>query len=707
MSRSRIAILVTLVLATAGICSCDSADRAQAAGRGETTPLATAQRFVAAVNAKDTAALEETLTEKAREGLRSGSGANLTGKALTDVKWGSPVVEGQAARVPFRATRDGESHDATLHLRRERGEWRIRALEVAIPGAESMTIDLESAGALAGELATAFAEGIAGSLAGGGASQGSSGGDAGSAAAKRLGEEMARGLERAFADALREGEARELARRRAAFAALKALPRDRFEASWRLDRDLRGTSAAAAVETLAAELGLSVDLGGERTRFAAPVSRDVRGQSRTAAIESIAADLGCRPLFPPLHELEALGDGALARALGTSGITGSAGGAEAAALAAGRSAAMPGAIRFEAGPPTAPFVHAGPFRISIDSVDQDPRYGTGSVEVVMRAYGLDPALAAAVAAVDESVSFEAVRDEQGRDLRVEPDVRYIGGGNLIRGACEERTSIELKGLVRDVPRIARIAGTQRLVLPASIVEIELSPLAAGTTGKAGKLRYTVREAGPATTVVIAGPEGMMQSLMVVGRAVDSSGMELAVHHEGTSTWTGGEAHYQIHCATAPARLDLKCVTSSELVEFPFAIDDVALPRAHEALAEIPRLSFAGHGAPVEARFVELRGAEEDFPKVLLSLSNHSNKDVARITARFEYLNAAGGILEDFPHTLSAPASFDGRDPLLEARKACQHEATAFFLPKGTATVRVTVDAVEFMDAQKWVRDEGR
>jgi hypothetical protein len=693
-----------VIAAIAGATSCDRTERAQAAGGVATTPLATAQRFIAAVNASDAAALEPTLTERAREELRAGMISAISGEPISEVVWGAPVVEGKIARVPFRATRAGETHDATIHERRERGEWRIHALEVARPGSGSMKLDLETVGAFAGRMASSLATEPSGTGASGPESQA---GGAAEAVATRMAQELADGIARAFEEAQRESETRELARRRADFEALKAVSRESFTASWKLDRDLRGVAAATAIETLAAELGLSVDFGGERARLSAPVTRDVRGHSRAFAIEAIAADLGCHPVFPPVHELEALGDGALARALGAALGGGPGAGSDAAALAAGRSAAIPGAIRFEAGPPAPMFAHSGPFRISVDSVEQDSRYATGSVEVVTRAYGLDPALAAALAAVDEAVSFEAVRDDQGRDLRVETDVRYLGGGRLVRGACEDRTTIELKGLLRDVPRIARISGTQRLVLPRGVVPIELSPLAAGHSGKDGKLRYAVREAGESTTVVFSGPEEMIAALMVVGRARDAAGMELAIQHESTTSWSGGEAQYQIHCSIAPARLDLKCITGREVVEFPFAIEGIALPRAHEAPAEIPRLSFAGHGAPVEARFVEIRAGQPGFPQVVLALSNHSNKDAETITARFEYLSAAGALLEDFPHTLSAPVTFDGRSPLLASRRSAEHETTAFFMPENTATVRVTVDSVEFMDATKWHRDGSR
>ena len=706
MSRSRspsLSILSLIAIAAiAGATSCGRTERAQATGGSATTPLAIAERFVAAVNAGDAAAIAETLTEKAREGMRSGSVSILTGEPLADVAWGAPVVEGKVARVPFRATRAGESHDATLHQRREKGEWRIRALEVAIPGSKSMTLDLEAAGTFAAPLPSAAAAGGKAQSA-----PGRSAGSAPEAMGERMAQELAEGIGRAFQEALRESESRELARRRADFEALKTLPRDKFDATWKLDRDLRGAAATTAIETLAAELGLSVDFGGERARLAAPVTRDVRGHSRAAAIEGIAGDLGCHPVFPPLHELEALGDGALARALGAAAAGAPGSGGSPPAPASGRSAAVPGAIRFEAGPPAPMVVHSGPLRISVDSVEQDPRYGTGSVEVVTRAYGLDPALAGALAAIEESVTFEAVRDDQGRDLRVEPETRYMGGGRLIRGASEDRTTIDLKGLLRDVPRIARISGTQRLVLPRSVVPIELSPLAAGISEKAGKLRYTVRDAGETTTVVFSGPEEMISNLMVVGRARDAAGMELAIQHESTTSWHGGEAQYQIHCSIAPAVLDLKCITQREVVEFPFAIEGIALPRAHEAPAEIPRLSFAGHGAPVEVRFVEIRPGEGGFPQVVIALANHSNKDAATITARFEYLSAAGAMLEDFPHTLSAPASFDDRRPLIAARQSAEHETTAFFMPENTATVRITVETVEFMDAVKWHKDGTR
>ncbi len=659
------------LFASLGITSCDSGGRADALGGA--TPLETAQQFVKAIAVKDTSLLEATFTKKAREGLRSGSGFDLTGEPLEDVRFGTPSQKSDAAQVPLSATRAGEHQDVTLHLRPEEGEWRIHAIEIGIAGSGSMTLDLERMGALAEQLA----------------------------------ETMAQGMALAFEEAKRDHEQHELERRRTMFESLRSYTQKEFEKSWQVTRDLRGRSSIVAIELLAAELGLAVDFGTVASSLVVPVKEDFSGRSRIEAIEAIAAEVGCHPVFPAPSELEGVGGDAFARSMGKSLDGAFRSEASAQSFQGDNSPSVPtrspapGAIRIEPGSPEPGFTHEGPFRMSVESVTQRPRYATGSVQVLANGYGFDPALAGAGTSVDEVITFTEVVDDRGRELRENPDVHYLGSSTIIRGAAENRTSIDLKGLLRDVPRIARIGGIQRLVIPTRVESIELAALVPGGSGKAGKLRYKIGDVGAATTIQFTGPDEILEALTVLGRPYDSAGSDMAVAYDSTSSWGNREAVYQIQCETAPARLDLKVITAREVLEFPFLIEGIGLPQADEAPASLPTLEFAGHDAPVEVRFVELKDASGGFPQVLLSISNHSNKDAATITARFEYLDRAGGKLEQFPHTLSGPGSFDGPQPVVEAGRDARNETAAFFLPEGTKSVRVALESVEFMDATSW------
>lgn len=651
--------------------SCTS-ERAEAQGRG---PLTVAERFVDAVNAEDAAALEATLTVAARRGLRSGSGFDIAGEPLEDVSFGPHTITGETATVPIVATRAGRTDEVVLGMKKEEGEWRIHAFTVETGGA-SMTLDLEEVGSIAQQ----FAESIGASM------------------------------QQAFEEARLEHEARERARRTERFEGLRSLTPENFEASWRITQDFRGEPAHRAIVALASELGLRADLRGVLGTLDRPVTRDVRGESRAHAIEMIAADLGCHPVFPSPHDLDLVGTAVAAFGTAMTDALLSEGGplsvsGDLGELGAGTADSLdepdPGALRIEAGPPAPGIQHVGPVRIAAEQVDHEPRYGTGSVSVVVRSYGLDPAVAALCTSLGEAISFSSVVDDRGRELRVSPDVRYYGGGGSFRGALEDVTSVDLKNLLRDVPRIAEITGRYRLSVPTEVLEATVDDLTVGAEGRIGPFGYMVKQTGSSTTIAFTGPKDALPDLLVFARPLDAAGEDIAFHHESKSVWGRDEAQYSIQSESEPVTLELRLVTRRETVEFPFSLEGIPLPHAGEAPAALAALEFPGHSRPVAVEFVELRKSGTDFPEVVLTVTNHANKDIGSLVVRFEYLDAAGKQLEDFPHTLSGPMSFEGEQPLAAAGATVEHVGTAFFVPEATRSVRLVLETVEFLDSTRW------
>jgi hypothetical protein len=96
------------------------------------------------------------LTEKARDSMgrinpfaqdkeTEGKEILSPGSSIKDYTLGDPVIEGTAAAVPVTLTEADHSRLGTLRLRREDGEWRVRALRIEGENdAPGTTLDFEN-----------------------------------------------------------------------------------------------------------------------------------------------------------------------------------------------------------------------------------------------------------------------------------------------------------------------------------------------------------------------------------------------------------------------------------------------------------------------------------------------------------------------------------------------------------------------------------
>jgi hypothetical protein len=106
-----------------------------------------AHGFLKAMAAGDQAAAERALTRRAREMMQSSD--MLSGpKGKTGsggYTLGDPLVRDDAASVPVTMKDDSGSTDATIQLRREEGEWRVRGMAFATyPGGPKFNLDFEN-----------------------------------------------------------------------------------------------------------------------------------------------------------------------------------------------------------------------------------------------------------------------------------------------------------------------------------------------------------------------------------------------------------------------------------------------------------------------------------------------------------------------------------------------------------------------------------
>ncbi len=98
------------------------------------------------------------------------------------------------------------------------------------------------------------------------------------------------------------------------------------------------------------------------------------------------------------------------------------------------------------------------------------------------------------------------------------------------------------------------------------------------------------------------------------------------------------------------------------------------------------------GAPVAWEFIELTG-EGDKRAAKMRMFNFADKTVTKVQATLHYLDASGAELDTFPWTQMGPNMIGAKDHK-EAKMGA-------FLPESTASVKATIESVEYDDASNW------
>ena len=360
-------------------------------------------------------------------------------------------------------------------------------------------------------------------------------------------------------------------------------------------------------------------------------------------------------------------------------------------------------ITLRSGPRRWPVAYAGPFVVSIDDLEENAPHGTGRATVGVRAFGIDPGILSLLEDFGEAIAFGPVVDAQGRSLKAREDVRYFGGGYARGKALENTTTVDLKNLLRDVPSIREIRGTQRLVLPTAVTSLEFDTPRQGVEQEAGGLRVVVKEAGKQTTFEVHGRRSTLEDVAVRFETANSAGDDLEVLSQGATSWGGDWMQLSVQTREPPAKVRMKLVTKRRVLEYPFALRDVPLARWSEMPEKIEPLAFGSWDAPIVVRFLGFADRDSQFPKVNVRVKNHSNKVVLTAHVELGYLDEHGKTLKDFPHTLQGTFTAQGHQPLAAKGATADTEATAFFMPAETKRIAVRVDRVEFIDGSQWQR----
>ena len=290
------------------------------------------------------------------------------------------------------------------------------------------------------------------------------------------------------------------------------------------------------------------------------------------------------------------------------------------------------------------------------------------------------------------------------ELLANAGMQYMGAPTQRGGHLAYELEVELVGLVRDVERLESVRGEARLSLPVAVYGERFDPLRTGER-VAGPWRVQCTAVGTSTELHLvreSAPAGNRE-VSVRHRADGTEGAPLGIRWESASGW---ENDYRSNLETpqTPAALSFK-VLECERASFPFELRGVPLAHAAEQPEHVAALEFTG-AAPLA---IEHRGAAAsstpDFPQVRLSVSNGANKDALEARVTFVYLDAKGAELESFPHQLQGAFGFEGQEPLARAGTDAELETTAFFRPEETASIRIVLEEVRFLDGTLWTRED--
>jgi hypothetical protein len=647
------------------------------------TPEEVATAFFEAGRAEDEALFMSYMTAKARRDLAAdpSSSINLSGDAVGAYTVATATIDGDEAQVPVTMEQSGTDQRGTLKMRQDDGAWRIYAMALSMAEGMEITINFEQMESMMDSFTDAMGDALQG------------------------------GMESAMTSIL-GGSEEDIQAHAAKYAALKSVSAESYRASWMNEADFSGIPAQEVLETLAARMGLTVDVVGLEETLAVPVAESLEGLSNMEAFERVCAARELYPLYPDIQEMTGGFGGAMVEALakGLADVLDSEDSAISIEGVDGLQDALDeelsgkdGAgdqILLKAGKRPYPVDFAGPYMVEIAEVTENAPNPTGSVRVAARTFGVDAGVLAVQDLLYDTMRIESVADARGRSL-ANTDISYLSSPVVKGTAATDSASVDLVHLLRDVTRLDRIAGSYRVLVPERVDEVVFAESEVGEPRAAGELTVTLKTFGESSMIEITGPESQTKNAKILYLPVDGDGNPMAVQFTNTQAWSAGRGQSQLNTAGVPANIRMKVISKATIESYPFEVKETPLTRYAEMPEKIEELAFAGHDAPVTIAFQEITKWDPNFNEVRIRIRNESNKDAMQISAIFTYLDADGAELKEFPHSLNGVYSSSGQLPIAMHGAQVDEDTTAFFMPPETEDIRIQVDEVEFSDGSVW------
>ncbi|MFP6596572.1 MAG: hypothetical protein VCC01_03875, partial [Candidatus Hydrogenedentota bacterium] len=428
---------------------------------------------------------------------------------------------------------------------------------------------------------------------------------------------------------------------------------------------------------------------------------------RSQAIDTISRELGYYPQFPNQTTgmgmfggamIDAFGEGLESIFTGEDSFIQISGDSNEDAKPEEEPAAN--AIRFIEDTRPYPVVFSGPFVFEIDNIQENAPLPTGSIALSVKTYGLDTGQLVLLAEMSDSLELDGLVDAKGRSL-IEENMMYISNGEVAGASYADFYSYELHNLIREVTEIDRFAGIQSLVMPTEVQEISFEGIEAGQIKTISDISIEVKDVGDYTRFDILGPDDVIENMKVQFWPSDANGNSLGITYSSADSWQSGKIQAGLNTSATPHTISLKLVTKSETLKYPFEFRSIPFKNFAQAPERIEELSFEGHDAPLTITLNQITERDPYFSKIELVVINHSNKEVKSAMANFEYLDASGTKLDDFPHTVSGEFTADGWGTLAGIGQTATRESTAFNMPPGTQSIHMVVQMVEFTDGTSW------
>lgn len=430
---------------------------------------------------------------------------------------------------------------------------------------------------------------------------------------------------------------------------LEAVSLDQFNSAWQITMKVNGQPAGELLGSLAAKLGMEFKPGEDQSvELQKTVSLNVTGKSRFEAIEEVCRQLEMTPAYSKK------------------------------------------AITLQPGARTNPVVFVGPFFVELTNLETRIESATGTLELRAFSAGLPRTMLQQLRDGSGSARVEKAHNANGDDLQNlnESSRMHSQFGPLV---FDRQVTVGLKHLLRNVTAISVLEGKIEIEIPTAVTVLKFDELKANVEKTVGE--STIKLANSSNNNYAFEFKGLESSQLQV-LAYDESDTQLQ-DNGGSSFTGGGSGSISKNYKTTPARLEVRVITATEPLEFPFSMKGIAIPNAAQMPEKLAELLFEGD-SPVTLEFVKV-GGDGQFKKAHFKATNHSNKATESLVFLMKYLDADGKVLKDTRTSHS-------RDDM-KAGETVELEATAFFMPEETKSVSATLIEVNFTDASTWKPQE--
>ncbi len=429
---------------------------------------------------------------------------------------------------------------------------------------------------------------------------------------------------------------------------------------WRTNLSVKNRPAGEVLRSLATGLKLQYRPGEEvQAALARPISVELKGRSRLEGIMQAAAKVGLYPIFND----EAVG--------------------------------------FRSGPRPWPATTVGPFYAQVEGVEQYPESGVGTVKVRVLGFGMSPAAVKSLESHSAAFKPTAVRGPQGQDLFDATWERPSFARS--ERVFEQELEIPLKNLLRGVSGVRTLDVTAVLTVPARVATVKFNRLVPGATQKVGNGQISFKKVeGAQDKTLNFETRGLPGKAELI--ALDARGKALESYGAGSFSF-GSQGGQSITVRGNPVAVLARVTLATTDLSFRLPLGGIALD-AERMPARIVPARFPANRGPVTLQFLKIVGSA-DFPKLLVRAVNHSDKPIRRIDLKADYRDAAGKSLEVKPHVQDAERPVGRRElPVLVPKgQSAEFEILAFFMPKATRDVALTVESVQFSDTTEWKREQ--